>query len=227
MQWQRALIATCYVLMQSACTQTHYSVAPTFVHLRTIDPTIQQQMAYASTNNFVGRVIPGYQHAECLLTPAAAQALQSAQHDLASTNYGLLVYDCYRPVRAVEYFYTWSLDPNDEINKADYFPRIDKELLFAQGYIALQSGHSRGSTVDLTLIDKTTGVPLDMGTRFDFFGPEAHLDYSHLTKQQQHNRARLNKLMQTHGFIPYEFEWWHFTLRNEPYPNKAFDIPIA
>jgi D-alanyl-D-alanine dipeptidase len=215
------------VLALSACAQQYRTEPTTLVHLRAIDPTIQQHIVYATSNNFVGRMIPGYHRAECLLTPAAANALRHAQRELAQEHYSLLVYDCYRPVTAVNYFYQWSLDQNDQINKETYYPDIDKNHLFTDGYIALQSGHSRGSTVDLTIIDQKTGQPLDMGTHFDFFGPAAHITYQQLTAQQILHRQRLLALMQDHGFSPYENEWWHFTLANEPYPNRYFNQPVV
>ncbi len=198
-----------------------------FVYLRSIDPSIKQQIAYASSNNFVGHVIPGYNKAECILTERAAKGLQEIQQELIKQNLSLLVYDCYRPERSVLYFYHWSKDLANQKNKQHYYPDIPKEQLFLDGYIALYSGHSRGSTADLTIIDLQTGVPLDMGSTFDFLGRQSHLDYAKLTSEQIKNRAFLHKIMIQHGFEPYEKEWWHFTLNNEPHPDEYFDFVVA
>jgi D-alanyl-D-alanine dipeptidase len=183
-------------------------------------------MAYAGADNFIGRAIPGYRAAHCYLTEQAASRLHAVASVLAKENLGLWLHDCYRPQEAVDYFYQWSLDPADTKNQALYYPSVPKAELFQREYIALKSGHSRGSTVDLTLFDLRTQRPLDMGSRIDFMGVISHPSYMNLSKQARYNRARLQTTMQQYGFVSYPYEWWHFTLQNEPYPNRYFNFPV-
>ncbi len=198
-----------------------------FVYVDEVIPSIKQELRYFGNNNFVGRPIHGYRANRVILTKSAATALKAAQEELNSFGLGLLVFDAYRPQQAVDDFVAWSKDLNDTKTKSTYYPRIPKELLFAQGYIAERSGHSRGSTVDLTIVSKNAPFQqLDMGTGFDFFGPESWPDYAEIFPQQRANRLLLQNIMVKHGFKPYPQEWWHFTLKNEPYPDTYFNFPV-
>lgn len=167
----------------------------------------------------------GYEAARCLLSEPAARALAAAQAELAAEGLGLLVFDCYRPQRAVDRFVRWAREPADPVLAARHHPNVPKERLFAEGYIAARSGHSRGSTVDVGLLRLADGSPLALGTPFDFFDPRSHADAA-VPEPARANRARLAAAMQRHGFAPYAPEWWHFTLRDEPYPDSYFDIPV-
>lgn len=182
-----------------------------FVDARSLDQTIQVELRYATTNNFTGEKVDGYESSDVvILQEDAAAALAAVQEELAASNLGLLVYDAYRPTTAVEFFQAWSQNPDDS-TKAEYYPTFEKPQLFELGYIADHSKHSLGGTVDLTIIDLTTGSPLDMGGPFDFFGERSHYDAEGLSAEQTENRALLREVMTAHGFEPYEMEWWHFT----------------
>jgi len=189
-------------------------------------PGLALDVRYAGSDNFVGRPIAGYEAPRCLLTPQAARALARVQASLAPDGLGLKVFDCYRPRQAVADFATWARDPADTRMKAAYYPRTDKADLFRLGYIAERSSHSRGSTVDLTLIRLGGGTELDMGTPFDLFDPASATDFPGVSPVQAHNRHRLRDAMIRAGFAPYAQEWWHFTLKGEPYPDTAFDHPV-
>lgn len=208
----------------------HIATADAFplVSLADYDNSITITMRYATNNNFVGRMLEGYHSNTCLLSKPAARALAAVQHDLREQSFSLIVYDCYRPQRASDHFVRWANDPQDTVNKAQYYPNVAKEHLFADGYIAKQSSHSRGSAVDLSLLSCTDGhcEPLDMGTRWDYLDPLATTEISDITKKQQANRLTLRDIMETHGFNNYPKEWWHYTLNDEPYPNDYFDEPI-
>jgi len=183
-------------------------------------------MRYAGTHNFVGARVDGYDKPVCLLTRPAAEALAQVQRDLAASGFGLKVYDCYRPVRAVRHFIRWARDLGDTRTKAEFYPEVDKRHLFALGYIAARSGHSRGSTVDLGLVRLADGSEPDMGTRFDTLGPRSWPGDTRVSAEARRNRALLAAAMRRHGFRPYDREWWHFTLRREPYPATYFDFPV-
>ncbi len=198
-----------------------------FVYADEIIPSIQQDLRYFGNNNFVGRPIHGYRANRAILTKSAALALRAVQEELNRFGLGLLVFDAYRPQQAVDDFVAWSKDFSDTKTKSAYYPRVPKEFLFAQGYIAERSGHSRGSTVDLTIVSKNAPFePLDMGTGFDFFGPESWPNYVGISPQQRANRLLLQSIMVKHGFNPYPQEWWHFTLKNEPFPNTYFNFLV-
>ncbi len=177
----------------------------------------------------MGQPVDGYVEPRCILTQEAAGALKGVQAELAEFDMGLKVFDAYRPQQAVNHFVRWAKDPDAEGRKQQYYPQVEKRNLFREGYIATKSGHSRGSTIDLTIVSfPKDGAPieLDMGTRFDFFGPESWTDHRDLTTQQRANRLLLRAVMEKHGFRPYAKEWWHFTLNNEPYPNQYFNFPV-
>ncbi len=194
------------------------------VRLREVDATILQDIRYFSSDNFMGRPVRGYGAPECLLTREAAEALSRAQADAVRQGLSLLVYDGYRPQRAVDHFVQWGVVLRDTLRKAEYYPDVPKAELFERGYIASRSGHSRGSTVDLTLA--RSGVPLDMGTPFDFFDERSHTENPAVGEVALANRRLLKGIMERAGFRNYASEWWHYTLVGEPYPDTYFDVPI-
>jgi zinc D-Ala-D-Ala dipeptidase len=197
-----------------------------FVDVKEFIPSVQLDIRYYTTDNFVGLRIDGYDTPKCFLTREAAVALKNVQEELARNGQSLKIFDCYRPQRAVDHFVRWGKDLSDQKMKSKYYPSIDKENLFRDGYIAAKSGHSRGSTLDLTIIDLESNQELDMGTDFDFFDPLSHTVNSRIRKSQQDNRIALKSVMERNGFKNLEEEWWHFTLKNEPYPDKYFDFKV-
>ncbi|HZP78729.1 MAG TPA: M15 family metallopeptidase [Pseudolabrys sp.] len=203
--------------------------APTpygFVDVAAQVPGLVVDMRYAGSHNFVGRPVAGYEGARCLLTAPAATALAAVQRDLAARRLGLKVFDCYRPTRAVADFMRWAGDVHDTKTKAEFYPDVDKRNVFRDGYVATRSGHSRGSTVDLTLVRLSDGQELDMGTPFDFFSERSSPDDKSVTAEQHANRMLLAQVMRRHNFRPYDMEWWHFTLNHELYPHTYFDFPV-
>jgi D-alanyl-D-alanine dipeptidase len=197
----------------------------TFVDAASVVPGLIVEMRYAGSHNFVGRPIDGYEAPRCLLTQAAAEALAGVAQDLAPRGLHIKVFDCYRPTQAVANFVRWARDLNDTVGKAEFYPDVDKRTLFRDGYIASQSGHSRGSTMDLTLAN-TDGRELDMGTPFDFFSPKSWPADPSISTQAHANRMLLASAMSRRGFRAYNKEWWHFTLRSEPFPDSYFDFPV-
>ena len=200
--------------------------ASDFVLLTDIVPDVILEIRYFSTYNFVGDRIDGYEEPIALLTKEAAAALKAASDDFIAKGYFLKIYDAYRPQKAVSHFVRWAQDTEDIRMKAYFYPDLTKDVLFPQGYIAEHSGHSRGSTVDLTLVDMQTGKELDMGGVFDFFGEISHPDYKDITDAQYANRMLLREGMLSHGFKPLAEEWWHFTLEDEPYPDTYFTFSV-
>ena len=214
-------------------------------------PTVVQEMRYITPHNFIGRPIKGYRDAECILTRQAADALAQVQAAVRPQGYTLKVYDCYRPQRAVDDFVAWGKRLKDQKMKAEFYPRVDKRNVFKDGYIATKSGHSRGSTVDLTLVKRPPGKQeryhrgdrlrdcanprakrfrdnsIDMGTGYDCFDVKSHPFAASVTKKQRRNRLILRRAMLAAGFKGLETEWWHFTLRDEPFPETFFDFPVA
>ncbi|MGX8728474.1 MAG: M15 family metallopeptidase [Lachnospiraceae bacterium] len=197
-----------------------------FVLLSEAVPDAILEIRYYSTYNFVGDRIDGYEEPLAFLTKEAAAALKEVSDDLLAKGYRLKIFDAYRPQMAVSHFMRWALDPDDTRMKQYFYPELDKSVLFPQGYIAEHSGHSRGSTVDLTLFDMNTEKEVDMGGTFDYFGLLSHPDYTGITTEQYANRMILREAMLSHGFKPLVEEWWHFTLANEPYPDTYFTFPI-
>jgi D-alanyl-D-alanine dipeptidase len=196
-----------------------------FVDTASVVPGLLADIRYAGSHNFVGRPIDGYEAPRCLLTREAANALADVARDLSSRGLHIKVFDCYRPARAVANFVRWARDIGDTAAKAEFYPNVDKRTLFRDGYIASHSGHSRGSTVDMTLASDD-GRELDMGTPFDFFSPRSWTADSSITAEQHANRMVLAAAMRRHGFRGYDKEWWHFTLRGEPFPETYFDFPV-
>lgn len=203
------------------------AAAAGLVDIRTLAPDIALDMRYAGADNFTGRRVPGYDAPTCYLLVPAATALAAVEAELHADGYALRVFDCYRPVQAVRAFVAWAHDPTEQSRKALHYPGLDKPALL-DGYIAETSGHSRAATVDLTLLDCRSGpcVALDMGTEFDFFGPRAHTDAADISAVQRANRQQLRAAMERHGFANYPLEWWHYTLRPEPDPHTAYDVPV-
>lgn len=197
-----------------------------FVYLDEAVPAARAEPRYAGSDNFVGRPVDAYLAARVILTRPAAEALHGVTQDLAPFGLGVKVFDAYRPQGAVDHFVRWAADGADQSTKARYYPEVDKAHLFRDGYIAAKSGHSRGSTIDLTLIDLADGRELPMGTPFDFFGPQSWPDFRDLPVEQRVNRALLRQVMAHQGFRPLKEEWWHFTLEGEPFPDRYFDFPV-
>ena len=218
-------LAACSLLLACAAPAREAALPADFVSLERVEPSIALDLRYAGRNNFTGERVDGYEAARCLLTRAAAEALARVQADLRAERLGLRVFDCYRPQRAVDAFVRWSRAPDDAAARARHYPRVAKRELFAQGYIAERSGHSRGSTVDLTLVD-SAGRERELGTPFDFFDPRSAGDSLEVPEPARALRMKLRAAMQRRGFVPYAPEWWHFTLANEPYPESTFDAPV-
>ena len=198
-----------------------------FVLLADYVPHIVQEIRYYSTYNFIGDRIDGYEQPIALLTKEAARALKSVSNEMMVKGYRLKIYDAYRPDTAVKHFLLWGIEDTDIRMKPYFYPEVEKQALFSEGYIARRSSHSRGSTVDLTLLDMSTGRELDMGSPFDFFGKISHPDYLGITEEQYDNRMFLRNAMLRNGFEPIACEWWHFTLRDEPYPDSYFSFPVC
>ncbi|MEU5876372.1 M15 family metallopeptidase [Spirillospora sp. NPDC047279] len=222
-----------------------------FVALRDVDPTIVQEMRYRTPHNFVGVPIDGYREPICILTRPAAQALRTAQRRLLRQGYTLKVYDCYRPQRAVDHFVRWAKDLDDQRMKPEFYPRVDKSRLFLDGYIAEKSGHSRGSTVDLTIVKLPARptrpyrpgerlVPcyapqdvrfpdnsVDMGTGYDCFDTLSHTLDPRVEGRQRANRLLLKGTLEDLGFVNLAEEWWHYTFKPELFPDTYFDFPVA
>jgi len=238
------------VMMLTAAASASSALPKGFVYLRDVDPTIVQDIRYAGSHNFVGRPIRGYRAAECILSEPAADALATVQKLLAEKKLSLIVWDCYRPKRAVDDFAQWSKDPARSEMKAEFYPRTDKDKLFAQGYIARRSGHSRGSTVDVGLVpvDFAAAQPpnpaqplkpctsprgerfedgtIDFGTGYDCLDVLATTSNPDVGALARRNRQTLKSCMQGAGFRPYAREWWHFVLINEPF-DRSFDFEIS
>lgn len=198
-----------------------------FVLLADYVPDIIQEIRYYTTYNFVGDRIDGYEEPCALMTKEAARALKVVSGELAALGFRLKVFDAYRPACAVKRFALWGIDDLDLRMKPFFYPDLPKEELFERGYIARESSHSRGSTVDLTLLDMTTGKELDMGSPFDLFSEISHSDYRGITDVQYDNRMTLQGAMTRNGFAPIDCEWWHFTLIDEPYPDTYFEFPVS
>ncbi|MDR1461758.1 MAG: L,D-transpeptidase family protein [Azoarcus sp.] len=198
-----------------------------FVYVRDAIPEAALEIRYFGTGNFMGARVDGYDAPEAILSAEAAAALKAAGRDLRGKGYGLKIFDAYRPEWAVRHFVRWAKDLTDTKNKASFYPDVDKARLFELGYIAEKSAHSRGSTVDLSLVDLKSGQDVDMGSHFDFFGGISHHGSKLVTAQQGANRNTLREAMEARGFKRLEAEWWHYTLKNEPYPSTYFDFPVA
>ncbi|MBQ9458660.1 MAG: M15 family metallopeptidase [Oscillospiraceae bacterium] len=198
-----------------------------FVLLADFVPHIEQEIRYYSTYNFIGERIDGYEEPCALLTIEAARALKAVSNEMIVQGYRLKVFDAYRPACAVKRFVLWGIEDQDIRMKPYFYPELEKQELFAKGYIAKQSSHSRGSAIDLTLLDMETGKELDMGGPFDLFSELSHPDSRGVTQEQYDNRMLLQRVMVRNGFAPIDCEWWHFALKNEPYPETYFNFPVS
>ena len=198
-----------------------------FVLISDYVPGVIQEIRYHSTYNFVGERIDGYEEPVALITIEAARALKSVANEMNVQGYRLKIFDAYRPLCAVKHFVLWGIEDQDIRMKPYFYPDLQKQELFSGGYIASRSSHTRGSTVDLTLLDMTTGKELDMGSPFDYFSEISHPDSRQVTDEQYANRMTLRSVMVRNGFEPIDCEWWHFTLQDEPYPDMYFDFPVS
>ena len=198
-----------------------------FVTLAEYIPEIIQEIRYYTSYNFIGERIDGYEEPCALLTKKAARALKTVSNEMIIRGYRLKIYDAYRPASAVKHFIRWGIEDLDVRMKPYFYPDLEKQELFSKGYIASRSSHSRGSTVDLTLLDMQTGKELDMGSPFDLFSERSHPDCRDVTDEQYANRMILQNVMVQNGFMPLDCEWWHFTLKNEPFPDTYFEFPVS
>jgi len=213
--------------MYSYSSTTHAQDVPdNFIYLTEVIPYVEFDLRYYSDNNFIGQPIPGYHGNALIVSLQSAIALKKVQQDLAYSNFALKFFDAYRPQQAVDYFVRWANDPDDIRMKAQYYPNVDKDELIPKGFIAAKSSHSRGSTVDVTIISLENGQELDMGTPFDLFDQKSWPSDTTVSVQQRANRQLLRSVMSKHGFAGLEEEWWHFTLFDEPYPDTYFDFPV-
>jgi len=208
-----------------------------FVVITDVIPDAILEIRYHSTFNFVGTRVDGYLEPTALMTRQSADSLKVVSDEMKEKGYRLKIYDAYRPQCAVDHFVRWAQNPSDTLTKRYFYPMLEKPVLFEQNYILSRSGHTRGSTVDLTLFDEATGKEVDMGGVFDWFGEESHPDFcgnpdtgeytgGALTEEQFRNRMLLREVMLRHGFLPIDSEWWHFTLANEPFPDTYFTFPV-
>jgi D-alanyl-D-alanine dipeptidase len=217
------LLFITFILSIPMCAQ---KLPKGFVFLSDVDATIQSELRYLSNNNFIGKTIDGYYDNCVIVTTETADALHKVQTILAKKGLSLKVFDAYRPQQAVDHFVKWAKVLQDTLMKQEYYPQVPKSELFNSGYIASKSGHTRGSTVDLTIINLKTSKELDMGSPYDFFGVQSHPFYKNISEKQKKNRFYLREIMLTNNFKPYDNEWWHFTLRNEPFAKTYFNFPI-
>lgn len=197
-----------------------------FSYLKDIIPTIQSELRYCNHNNFVGTPITGYEENVLITSTATAKALKKVQDNLLKKGLGLKIFDAYRPQSAVNHFVKWAKVKSDTLTKHAYYPKLNKRNLFKLGFISTKSGHSRGSSVDLTIVNLKTGKELDMGSPYDFFGAISSTYSNKITKKQLSNRLLLRRIMMKYGFKYYSKEWWHFTLINEPFPKTYFNFPV-
>ena len=242
----RVAVAAFTLILIAGCAQNMGTTPPSeekaaadLVPLASVAAGVRQDMRYATRHNFMGRPVAGYEAGVCWLSRPAAQSLAAVQKELMANGMALKVYDCYRPQVAVDDFVRWGKDQADQVNKDMYYPRVPKSELFKRGYIAEKSGHSRASTVDMTLVvldarrasklvrgPLADGIDVDMGTPFDMFDEQSHTDNTRQSPDVQHNRRWLRTLMEKHGWKNLPEEWWHFTLVNEPYPEQYFNLPV-
>ena len=221
------LLFALFLFINISCFAQQKSTLPNgFVYVSDYIPHITVDLKYYSTHNFVGRKIDGYNANKVILSKRATLAVQKAENELNKEGLGLKVFDAYRPQTAVNHFKRWAKDIKDTLMRQEFYPHVDKRDLFKKGFIASKSGHSRGSTIDLTIIDLKTKKELDMGAPFDFFGEESGHDYQQITTTQKQNRIKLKKIMEKYGFRAYSKEWWHYTLKDEPFKEKYFDFKI-
>lgn len=215
-----------YNLSVNAQVDTGWMKQYDFVYLDEILENAQYEVRYASRNNFLGKEVDGYHSERLVMTRQAAEALAAAEKMFNRKGYGLKIFDTYRPQRAVNHFMRWAKVPSDTLTKSAFYPEQKKSQLFKLGYISSRSGHSRGSTIDLTLYHLSDGREVDMGGSYDYFGERSHHVFTDLSKRQATQRRMLKSILLIVGFKPYSKEWWHYTLKNEPYPKRYFDFIV-
>ncbi len=198
-----------------------------FVYVDEIVPGLFVDLKYCTSDNFLGEPVDGYQAPRVIATAPAAGALRAVQEELMLFGLGLHIFDAYRPQQAVEHFIRWARDDSETRTQQSFYPGRHKQQLFDEGYISKRSSHTRGSTFDLTVATIADDTPLDMGTGFDFFGPASWPQWPDATPAQKANRLLLRGIMGKHGFEPHDYEWWHFTLKDEPFPDTYFDFPVG
>lgn len=221
-----AIVSTSSCESERSDSQQEETMPADFVVLAEVIPDVIQEIRYHSTYNFVGERVDGYEAPIAIITRQAAEALKGVNEEVMAKGYRLKIFDVYRPQRAVNHFIRWAKEVDNVKMKEYFYPEVPKEELFEREYIMARSGHSRGSTVDLTLFNMQTGKEVDMGGTFDWFGERSHPDFEDITEEQKANRLLLREAMLRHGFKPLDSEWWHFTLADEPYPDTYFDFPI-
>lgn len=197
-----------------------------FVYADELIPDLYVDLKYCTADNFLGEPVDGYEAPRVIATELAAHALRAVQKELALFGLGLWIFDAYRPQRAVNHFIRWARDDTDLRTREAFYPGRTKQQLFDEGYVSRHSSHTRGSTFDLTVADRSKDAPLDMGTAFDYFGPASWPQWPDATSRQKQNRLLLRGIMGKHGFQPHDYEWWHFTLTDEPFPDTYFDFPV-
>jgi len=213
-------------LASQGCVVTKKTLPKGFKYIKNAIPNVVEEIRYATAENFIGKPIDSYFSHTSILSNEAMNALIKVQKELNVKGQGLKIFDAYRPQSAVNHFIRWAKMPEDTVMKSQYYPGIPKSRLFELGYISKKSGHTRGSTLDLTIIDMKSGRELDMGGPYDFFGEKSHHDFSNITAAQIKNRKLLKSTMEKYGFKAYSEEWWHYSLRGEPYPDTYFDFPV-
>lgn len=222
-----ALLSLFFLACTSNRSQKPTTEPPTtFVYIQQVIPDVLYDIRYASKHNFIGKPINGYKKSTAMLSTSAADSLKKVQNYLKTRGYRIKIFDAYRPQRAVNHFIKWAKVRDDTLMKKEFYPQIDKKNLFKLGYIAAKSGHTRGSTVDLTIADTTTGKEVDMGSPFDFFGNISHHGSHEINAEQEANRLILKEAMLRFGFKALPEEWWHYTLIDEPYPTTYFDFEV-
>lgn len=220
------IFCSLFFILFLICETPQEQLPKGFVYVKDHIPTIELEMRYFGTNNFVGAKVDGYEAEKCILSKEATLALEKVQEELHKKGLGVKIYDAYRPQRAVDHFRRWARNLKDTLTKQQFYPDVAKKDLFKLEYIATKSRHSSGSTVDITIVDLKTKKELDMGSSYDFFGEISWVNYKDLTKKQLENRQLLQGVMLKNGFRNYPQEWWHFTLRGEPFKNQYFDFPV-
>lgn len=218
------LFICCLLLSGSQAQES--KLPPGFVYVKEIVPDVIVEMRYFTNNNFVGIPVDGYRNNRAILAEPAARALKKVQEELKQEGYCLKIFDAYRPQRAVNQFISWAKQPGDTLKKQQFYPDVPKNELFERGYISSRSGHSRGSTIDLSIVDANTGEEVDMGSPYDFFGSISHHDTSMISNDQRKNRQLLKTVMRKHGFAAYPQEWWHYTFKPEAFPDTYFDFTV-
>ena len=215
-----------FILLSGLTASAQKNRPKSFKEIKLEIPDVLLEIRYFGNHNFIGKPIQGYHASKAILSEEAMKQLKNIQKVLREKGLGMKIYDAYRPQRAVDHFVSWAKEEHDTLMKAEFYPDVEKKDLFKLDYIAAKSGHTRGSTIDLTLIDMKTQKELDMGSTYDFFGKISWPDDTSISEKQHENRMLLRDVMLAHGFKPYKCEWWHFTLKEEPYPNTYFNFPI-